>query len=69
MDGVVAKWGAQALSLQAELRRDVTDRQLVSPIPSTHLQTDCAVLGVDFAFNPKWHALLGTQYLRYNGNE
>ncbi|MEY4329877.1 MAG: hypothetical protein RL609_625 [Bacteroidota bacterium] len=69
MDGVVAKWGAQSLNLQAELRRDLTDRQLESPIPSTHLQTDCVVLGVDFAFNAKWHALLGTQYLRYNGNE
>jgi hypothetical protein len=68
-DGIVGDWGNQTLQIQAELRSDKTQRVLEEPIPSTDLKTNCVVLGLDWSLNKKWHALLGTQYVRYIGND
>lgn len=68
-EGELANWGSQTLEVQAELRSDLTQRNLESPIPSTNLKTNAIVLGLDWSLNKKWHALLGTQYVRYAGND
>ena len=68
-EGTVAQWGAQSLNVQTELRSDKTQRVLDAPIPSTDLKTNCVVVGLDLSINKKWHALMGTQYVRYLGND
>jgi hypothetical protein len=61
--------GAKNVSLQIEVRQDQTKRHLPGDLPQTDLKTQAAVLGVDIAWNAKWHTLLGSQFVQYNGTE
>jgi hypothetical protein len=69
LTGKVWQSGKSNVAVQLEARQDHTKRQLQEGLPQTDLKTQAAVIGVDIAWNEKWHTLLGSQFVQYNGTE